>query len=297
MNLKTLFVSALAVALSSAAANAGIAINFYGASTAFPNQLGATSLAGVAAVAQTNWNNLKLSNGDANGYDNGLMSTTVTDDTGAVVAGFSVIAGGSTYMNYNDGGDRPGAKCFYNNGAIASSTSDDGYASNGTTTLGVISNGGFYGESGATGAPANQPAVYVDLTGIPYAQYNLYVYLAANGVNGGKGSVLISPILGASGTVDSNLDDGVFYCNPWGGASNTTQWNLASDGLGTYTAQGDYIELTGNTASSVELTLEKSSTGFVVPIAGVQVVPTPEPASLALMIVGGLLVLPRRRRA
>jgi len=262
MQMKTLLVSALSVALSAAAANASIGINFYPGDTTYPNQLAASSLAGVTAVAQTNWNNMTISNGDGNGHWNGGQVFGVTDDTGTMQAGVTVSAGGEAYMNYNLGGSRASAQVWYTDG-----------------------NGGQWGSSGNFEVIANgslRPSPYVDISGIPYASYNVFVYTSAEGGNGGGGNISIADMSGGAGVVDPVATDGNYS---WGWSPNT------------YVLGNNYVEFTGNTSPSIEL--DQYSVSWNTGIAAVQIVPTsiPEPASLALLALGGLLALPRRKHA
>jgi hypothetical protein len=267
MNSKTLLVSALSVVLSAAAANAAtsIGLHFYGYNGAsYPDVLASTSIAGVAAVAQSSWNNLQISNGDGNGHWNGLqVSGTLTDSTGAAVSGLSLIAGGNSYEQFND----PSLPTALDT-AESKPYSNDGAAGNwgGSGTWQVMENGAIY------------PSGYFDLSGIPYSSYNVFVYVAPNGGNGGyNNTVAITAISG--GSVDPVTTDGVFT---YGWSPNT--W-----------AQGiNMVEFTGNTASRILVNMPYTG-NWNGGVAAIEIVATPEPASLALLALGGLLVLPRRK--
>jgi len=260
MNMKTLLVSALSVALSAAVANASIGINFYPSDTSFPNQLASTSIAGLATVQQANWNNMTISNGDGNGHWNGGQVVGMTDDTGTMLPNLTVTAGGEAYMNYNLGGSRASAQVWYTDGNAGLW----GWTGNGE----VMQNGSL------------RPSPYVDISGIPYGLYNVFVYVSAEGGNGGGGNISIADMSGGLGVVDPVATDGN-YSYPW--SPNV------------YVLGGNYVEFTGNTSPSIEL--DQYSVSWNTGIAGIQIVPVPEPASLALLALGGLLVLPRRKHA
>jgi len=267
MNSKTLLVSALSVVLSAAAVNAAsIGINFTAIDNTLPNSLASTSLAGVTAVAQTNWNNVLMGNTDGNGHWNGVaVNGTLTDSTGAVQTGLNMAAGGDSYMNNLLGGSRASVQCYPFDGANVSGAQDWGFTGN----TAVIEDGGWY-HSG-----------YLDLTNIPYASYSLYVYIAPNGGNGGYSGTVGLAVMGGGGTVDPNqTTDGAF----------TFGWNS-----GALTQGSNYVVMPNNTSPSIEISLP-GTTSWNGGMAAVQIVNTaPEPASLALLALGGLLVLPRRK--
>jgi hypothetical protein len=310
MNSKTLLISILSVALSAAVANAQIGVHVWGGGTlstpdplgnlgnygsnSLPNQFAPTDVAGAPGVAQANWNNVTTVYpyaNDAAGWDgdhDGIMAGTqgyapLTDSTGAAVTGMSMWMGGASFMNglsdlYN--GSRPHIQFYAGDGENGVNWGNGNPNTSPTwTTM----------ESGAVSGQA-----YCDFENIPYAQYNVIMYLTPAGGNGGAGQCSITNMSfdgsgNPIGTVDANAADGNFSMS-WGDIS-------AANLQGTWVQGNNYVVFTGNTASDIELGFDLNGITWANGLGGIQIVPTPEPASLALLALGGLLVLPRRKSA
>ena len=268
MQIKTLLVSALSVVLSSAVVNAatGISVNFYSApATQDTNTLGSAELGGPANLA--NWQNFTFPNASDGTNDGVTALGTLTDSTGAVKTGLNMWAGGSGYINSNSlvapASLSAGQKTYCTNGASGS------WGLPGTMTT-ILQGGMSY-----------EPTI--DFQNIPYAQYNVFVMIAPQGGNGVSGQINIVNAGAETGVVDPVVSDGT-YNYGWNGNTGSTGW----------TAGYNMVEFTGNTAPSIEIQKWDNSWGG---IAAVQIVNVPEPASMALLALGGLLVLPRRKHA
>ncbi len=156
---------AAGVLLVGEAAADSIGINFNSNRDAAVAEIGPSESAGVPAVAQVNWNN---TNGGSSATDGASGSTgdilspsagVLVDDSGSPVA-VTVSWSSNGTWNTNNGGSNGNAKLM------------NGY-------IDAINAGGL---------------ARVDLAGIPYAQYDVYVYFGSDG-NGRTGSVF-SPTAG-----------------------------------------------------------------------------------------------------
>ena len=186
------------------------------------------------------------------------------------------------------------------NGTLGSLVNSGGHA---TTASVTVSNGdGTYsvGQGSPVGGDqqlndgfiySNQTSpISTTITGIPYANYSLYVYE----LNDGAGRVDVTTLGSTTyygntaNATDANHDSGV---------ANTYLYTQTTSTLsGSPTANGDYVLFTGLHGSSQTFTVEASGNGY---LNGFQIVQaTPEPSSFVLLGLAGagLFVAARRRR-
>lgn len=198
-----------------------------------------TGMAG--AVPQANWNNESIAHSSSS-QSGGLAS--LVDDGGDPVAGMS-----TSWT----------ASAAYGNGATGSGAD---------TTL-------LYG--GPEAQNTGYTATAITITGIPYAEYDLYLYV--KGWSAGRtGEARLS------GVASSEI------------GFNTFQNFPSTHSRATSTAtQGTYVLWEALTADTV--TVEARRIGNNIIVSGFQVVEVPEPGTIALVAVGMLGLMRRRRRA
>lgn len=229
--------TSMLVLMACAAPAASIAIKFATeASAGAGNYTRVTSTAG--AVPQGNWNNIDLPRG--NGLAPGSASSII-DDSGVTIAGLS--------MSYD-------ADAAYVNGAAGSG---------GDVTLGY---GGMESQTGSYGT-GNQ----VSLTGVPYAQYDLYLYV--NGWTSGRtGKALLN---GGGEKTFQTLQD-----------FPGTHVESTSDAVA-----GSYIVWGGVTGDP---TIQFANGNNNIMVGGLQIVQVPEPVAASLVGLAGLALMARRRQ-
>ncbi|MHB1157415.1 MAG: PEP-CTERM sorting domain-containing protein [Phycisphaerales bacterium] len=96
------------------------------------------------------------------------------------------------------------------------------------------------------------------------------------------------------------ITDGTTTLDEWvwvSGSNYTGTFVQATGGTQASPAVGNYVRFTGLTGSSFTFGLAQTQSGLVtfLGVTGMQIVEVPEPATLGLMAVGGLLMLSRKR--
>ena len=255
MERRTIVVMAVvcALAVSSATAQMGkVGLNHDGGNT-----LPAVTLVGPAGVIpQTNWNNVTNERGDNAGDGVTGSLNNVIDSTGAMVVGMTF--NWSAYGSYAEG-TTVGENGILLHGGLQSEQADYGPIPG---TLGPIPN-------------------EFNVSGIPYLQYDLYVYLCSWG-DDHKGHLRINGLGGPEVSFRTYED----YPGAWTQAA----------GFG---SQATHALFTGLTGSDLTIEWRKdASMGETdgVMVAGLQIVEVPEPASMALLAAGALALLRRRKR-
>lgn len=208
-------------------------------------EMAPTDVAGAPGVASDNWNSLDVS-GNGNGYVGGSMSNLV-DDSGA-----------ATTMDAT-AGNIPGKNAF--------TTDFENYGWSGADL--TMHTGGMNDSSQFT------------ISNVPYALYDVYVYLGG-GANGGNAGGVIS--LSGTGGVDTTQYQ--FFGYSWSGGNIYTQITSTDPAN---PSSGNYVMFSGNTASSFTASYLANPSDAVYDggITGIQIVsPVPEPAMPTLASLG-----------
>ncbi|MFI5378761.1 MAG: hypothetical protein ACHRHE_05665, partial [Tepidisphaerales bacterium] len=226
--------SLLVLALAATLHAESIGVNFVG-KDAKAQSLAATQSAGVAAVAQDHWNNMTVSEDDANGHDNSGTLAKVNDNAGKEVKGASV--------------------------AVTATAETQAWPSNGAswgfTETNLVLQSGMIWQS---------PTITVK--GIPYKNYAVYVYVAA-GDNGGQGSAKISVANKVAGKVDPT--DTCFVNFNWQGGNHVkSEAKTLADAKAS--KGSNYIVFTGNTASDITVEFNGALGGGWLGVAAIQIV-------------------------
>ena len=255
----------LAVALGTLAvktqAQNVISWNFNANSTVNP-----TDTAGV--VPAIHWTDTWLNNVTANLPDNQGNATTLSFDmtqTGGSSDWYLCHGYGPTAMSWSIG-SHPG----YDSDGTANKEMLNGYLNDGISSWGCTITNSF-----------------AALIGIPYSQYDIYVYFSAD-------------VAGRSG--DARIGDTAYYFTTLGPAEVSGGNALFTQATQTFDAGGsnpaaDYAVFSGLTGSSQTILLQMGVTDAWAGIAGFQIVAVPEPGTLALGVLGGvMLVLDRHSK-
>ena len=243
-------VAAVCLVASGAMAGSGkVGLNHDGGNQADPVTL--VGPAGVTAVQQTNWNNVTNDRGDNAGAGVTGNLNVVIDSTGAAVAGMTMAW--AAYGSYAEG-----------------------------TTIGengILLHGGLQSEHDTYG-PAGIFNEF-NVSGIPYASYDLYAYVCSWG-DGRKGHIRIN------GPGGPEVSFKAYQDFPGG-------WTQAV-GFGSQATHALFEDVTGSDLK-IEWRRHVSENGSDgVMLAGFQIVEVPEPASMTLLAAGALVLLCRRKR-
>jgi hypothetical protein len=219
------------------AAEKRIGVNFVGAAPE-SQTLAADAVAGAEEVAQAHWNNLEITQDDANGHGNSGGLEKVVDGTGGVVRGLSVMVA----------------------------------ATESTQVWPVTGAGwGFEGANLTMQLGHLHPQARITVKGIPYAKYDVYAYAAA-GDNGGQGSVTIAVAGTATGKVA--LPPIRFYNFKWLGGkfvpatATTLEEAQKSEG-------SNCVVFKGNSAKAFTLDWDGKLGGGWTGVSAIQIVPAP----------------------
>ncbi len=256
MKLKKFGAIVAVAAFSVASASATISINFNGTGAA----MAVADEAGVLAARASNWNNIAGGNSSL-----GSLNDTVLGATSASVS----ISGGGLGM----GGWRLNL---------------------GTTTGDSAMWDGFFETDGT-------PAT-ISVANLPYATaYDVYVYFDGDNDRQWRSANYTIGATSFNGVEDSentNWGKGQnaskIYQHAVPGGSGNGIWPV----VGPNNNEGNYIVFSGVTGASFDLILQGSAAESVLRVAvnGMQIVPVPEPSSSALLGLGGLALVLRRRR-
>jgi hypothetical protein len=215
-----------------------IGINFIGNKAKAKDQsMDADAVAGVAAVAQNNWNNTTITNDDPNGHGNSGSLSTLKDNAGKVVKDAAI--------------------------SITPVTGSGDWPTDGNATW------GFAGMDEKLHEGGIWPKTVMTITGIPYAKYAVYVYVTA-GTNSSTCSATIAAANGAAGAVDANATYFGLYNWQGGNYVQATAKTLADAKAST---GGNYFVFTGNTVKDVSVTFNGALEGWI-SVAAIQIVET-----------------------
>lgn len=256
MNTSKLAVAAvISLGMTAPALAATIGIDFVGQNPDL--KVAPSATAGIPEIAQANWNPLQVSNNDANGYNNSGSLVTIVDSDGNPVNGMTVT------VTPLDGGLWP----------------KDG------------ADWGFTGSNADLQKGLVWSKFRITITGIPYAEYDIYAYAGADG-NAGAGKVSISVAEDAEGSVDA--DSTKYYRVAWlAGQFVRSDAATLDDAIA---ESGNYVVFSGNTAKDVWIDWDGTVDGGWTGATAIQIVPVPEPSALAGLALAGVALCARRRR-
>jgi len=195
-----------------------------------------------------------------------------------------VSAGNWTLLKFDDLSNNTATLTDLVDGSGAATTADLGWTS-GNARPGLTLTDGTLDENmivtGITLKNESTP-VTLNLSQIPYAQYDIYVYVTDTN------STETQPVSVSDGTTTFHLTtptDNLTFFQDNGFVQSTSIVATATN--------ANYVRFSGLTGTSQSIALLGDEIGP----AGIQIVEVPEPASLALVGLGSLLILGGRRQS
>ena len=201
--------------------------------------------------------------------------------------------------NFNNTNNPTGGPANTHTGTLAAGTlgalvDDAGAAVAGSTVTWSSSNAWFSG-AGTASNEARLNVGYLDdggggisitMTNVPYAQYSVYVLLASD-----QGTTYTARDVDVNG---GGAGPNVLAYGYLGSDAANTGWTEATD-----TVRGNYILVSGQTASTLTIngqTRDGVNRGSIAGFIIEDTTPVPEPSSTALLGLGGLALILRRRK-
>lgn len=232
--------------------------------------LAIAATSGVASAAS-----IGLSFGGAGG---GADVTLLSSDSAGVVRQTNWntnSAASGTINNLND--DSGTATDVRVTWSSDESWSYTGSGTHGTTDAGLFA--GWISENGGVGSSST-----IDISGVSYGQYDIYVYVSHDRINNGARITIGSTTY----DISEHVDVSKIQASPW----------VYTNGAG---GSGSYVKFSGLTGrdQTISFTTPAASgdEAFRVGIAGFQIVEVvPEPSSTTLLGLGGLALILRRRK-
>lgn len=261
--IRTAMTTIAALALCITTTQAGV-ISF----NMFDGHMNASEVAGAPGVSVAKWNNSKASSGDYV-WGTGVGGNAIVDDSGTSVTGLTAtydLQAGRTIAVDDGTGYRPSGLF---NWTMRLDHTDP--VTDNTLTI----------------------------SGIPFAQYEVYIYVSAS--NAGNNGVIRVKTGSTTKYIrgdepPSSPDNWSYVEVDYTNAQSPGQHAAADD-----VPVGSYLVLDGLTSSS--LTIDIAAYAYTTPsggsnqvyLGGYQIVEVPEPATLALMAAGSLMMIRRRR--
>lgn len=199
--------------------------------------------------------------------------------------GTSTTAGVEAVQNWNDVTGGTGSASNVNDSTGAATTVDVDWATG--TWGGTAATGTVTGNDALMGAWLDDGSMLVTISEIPYAQYDVIVYGTSDAGNDGRNlGWMVNGVDSESiGSFGGALTNGTFFDGTF------------VDGT-TPTANPSYLRFNGLTGAT--LTIADHTTGSATlrsALSGFQIVEAvPEPSSTALLGLGGLALILRRRK-